>query len=422
MKVLIVSTYDQSGGAARAAFRLHGALNQYGLESRMRAMVKTGQHFTVCGPQRLREKFTSRVLFPHFVRRCEKLQHSKNENVRNLALSGAGIVDEINASDADVVNLHWVQNEMFSVKDFARIRKPLVWTLHDMWAFCGAEHYTDDGPGARWRTGYTSANRARGDRGLDLDRWVWGRKMALWKSHSHIVTPSSWLTDCVRESKLMSTWPVSTIPNPLDLSVFKPWPKEVARALFKLPADGPVVLFGAYGNDRTGRKGVDLLYKALRRLTEKKVPVHGVIFGQHAPITPPDLGMPISWTGPLADEISLALLYSAADVMVVPSRMDNLPQTATEAQSCGCPVVAFGVGGLPDIVEHEETGYLAKPFDVNDLAQGIAWVLADNERHARLSVNSRSRSHQVWETQSLVEQYKTAYQRAIQDFRLLRNA
>lgn len=416
MKTLIVSTYDLTGGAARAALRLGRALLQQGHECEILVAEKGGGEIAVRRQGGFRRVFVRRFLAPHLTPRLLRLQKSKNENTRTLAAYGTGAVDLINRSDADVVNLHWVHGDMFSVRDFMRIRKPVVWTLHDMWAFCGAEHYSDDGPAGRWRKGYTRANRDSGDKGPDLDRWVWGRKKRAWKKPLHLVTPSRWLADCCRESSLLRNWPVETIPNPLDLDLYRPWPKEVARAAFKLPLDKKLILFGAHGADRPGRKGVDLLYGAMRHLAANGVEADGVIFGQSAPENPPNVGIPLHFTGRLNDDISLALLYSAADVMVVPSRMDNLPQTGTEAQSCGCPVVAFRIGGLPDIVAHEETGYLARPFDVEDLAHGIDWVLTDPARHATLSAESRARSLREWGTASVVERHRAAYARAIADF------
>jgi glycosyltransferase involved in cell wall biosynthesis len=416
MKVLVVSTYDTAGGAARAAFRLCEALNEHGSDCRMAVLNKTSDAAFVRSEGGLRAKVTRKIVHPHLGRRLEGLQKTANENLHNLALFGTGIVDAINRSDADVVNLHWVHGEMLSVHDYMRIRKPVVWTLHDMWAFCGAEHYVDDEPGARWRGGYSRFNRDQNDRGLDLNRWVWERKRRCWQKKLNLVTPSRWLADCCRESDLLGDWPVEAIANPLDLDTFRPWPKEVARRALKLPLDKKLILFGAHGEDRSGRKGVDLLYGAMRHLIGKGIDAHGVIFGRSAPENPPDVGLPLHWTGRLNDDITLALLYSAADVMVVPSRMDNLPQTGTEAQSCGCPVVAFRIGGLPDIVEHKKTGYLAAPFDTEDLAIGIRWVIEDPARTATLSAAARARALSEWDTVGLVNRYQSTYQAAIDTF------
>lgn len=417
MKALIVSTYDKQGGAARAAQRLAEALQEHSAPCEMLVADKASDLVYVRKQTGFRRNLIRRAVSPYIIPRLVNLQKAKTGYTRTLGILGTGVVDMINRCDADVVNLHWVQGEMLSTSDFMRINKPVVWTLHDMWAFCGAEHYTDDGPAARWRGGYRKENRDPRDRGLDLDRWVWKQKARHWKKSLHLVTPSRWLADCCRESALVGTWPVEAIANPLDLEVYRPWPKDIAREAFKLPKDKKLILFGAHGADRPGRKGVDLLYAAMRRFAGNGIEAHGVIFGRTAPENPPDVGFPLHWTGRLSDDISLALLYSAADVMVVPSRMDNLPQTATEAQCCGCPVVSFRIGGLPDIVDHEKTGYLAKPFETDDLAKGIQWVLEEPKRHADLSSESRARALREWDTTKIVQSYMGAYQAAIDTFR-----
>jgi glycosyltransferase involved in cell wall biosynthesis len=319
-------------------------------------------------------------------------------------------VKRINASDADVVHLHWVQGEMLSIADIGRIKKPIVWTLHDMWAFCGAEHYTEDW---RWRDGYTPSNRPPGDGGFDLNRWTWKRKRAQWQSPMHVVTPSHWLADCARASVLMREWPVSVVPNCLDTNRWQPLEQALARRLLGLPPDVSLLLFGAMGGAADPRKGFDLLTDALHHLRGS---VHGlelVVFGQLAPQKAVDLGFPIHYTGHLHDDLSLRALYSAADALVVPSRQEAFGQTASEAHACGTPVVAFNNSGLPDIVQHQQTGYLAKAFDTQDLAEGIRWILADKTRAGALGVQARKHAVDNYSNKIVAEQYLYVYQQAL---------
>jgi glycosyltransferase involved in cell wall biosynthesis len=306
---------------------------------------------------------------------------------------------------------------MMSIEDIGRFSKPIVWTLHDMWAFSGTEHYIDDELTARWRTGYFAHNRPSNHRGLDVDSWVWHRKRRAWQQPIHIVTPSQWLADCARTSCLMRDWPIHTIPNTLDTEKFSPQDKTMARKKLGLPEDKHLVLFGSPGDEQNLRKGWDILKLALAQLSTRITNVAGVIFGQSKPVDPPQLGLPLYWMGRLNDEVTVALLYSAVDVVVVPSRQDNLPQTGTEAQTCGCPVVAFNTCGLPSVVIHQETGYLAKCFDSDDLAKGIEWVLADTERHARLSHQARERAVQLWSPDVVSKQYINVYEQAITDYK-----
>jgi glycosyltransferase involved in cell wall biosynthesis len=255
-----------------------------------------------------------------------------------------------------------------------------------MWAFCGAEHYTEK---FRWRDGYTRHNRPSYEHGFDLNRWAWQSKKKHWKTPMHIVAPSHWLADCVRESLLMRDWPVTVIPNAIDTERWQPIVQKQARELLHLPPNVPLLLFGAIGGIQDSRKGFDLLQAALFNLRCQIPELELLVFGQLSPLKHLDLGFPINYSGHLHDDVSLRLLYSAADVMVIPSRQDNLPNTGLEALACGTPVVAFNTGGLPDIVEHQKTGYLAKAFDTEDLALGIQWVLSGPDHCAKLSSNAR---------------------------------
>jgi glycosyltransferase involved in cell wall biosynthesis len=174
-----------------------------------------------------------------------------------------------------------------------------------MWAFCGAEHYTED---LRWRDGYTVNNRPAYESGFDLNRWTFVRKQNHWKRHMHIVTPSKWLADCAKNSALMSDWPISVIPNTIDTDVWQPINKTFARKLLHLPLDVPLLLFGAMGGTLDPRKGFDLLQAALNQLRGNLPGLEIVVFGQLAPVLGIDCIFPIHYTGHLHDDISLRLL------------------------------------------------------------------------------------------------------------------
>ena len=413
---VLLSKSDATGGAARASLRLHKALLDCGIDSRMRVGVKKTDLATVDGPPG-KLGMAIGLVRPYVGELLMRLQKSPNPIMHSPAILPSGIVGSLNASAADVLNLHWINNEFLTIEDIGRLRKPIVWTLHDMWPFCGAEHYAPDDIAARWRNGYLPDNRPDGHGGFDVDRWVWHRKLRAWRNQLHIVTPSCWLADCVKSSALLGGRPVAVIPNPLDTRQFQPWPKKLARQMLGLPPDAPLVLFGAIGGGADPRKGWDLLQPALVRIANELPSVESVIFGQSEPVNPPRLGLPMHWMGRLNDDVTLALLYSAADVMVVPSRQENLPQSGTEAQACGCPVVAFNCTGLPDVVVHGKTGYLAAPYDVEELANGILWVLEDRERYSHLSDAARTRAVSLWAPEVVVPQYLGVYQQAIESLR-----
>jgi glycosyltransferase involved in cell wall biosynthesis len=234
----------------------------------------------------------------------------------------------------------------------------------------------------------------------------------------HIVCPSTWMADCARRSALMRSWPITVIPHPIDLKVWAPCDQAQARSLLGLPLDRRLVLFGAIGGTGDPRKGADLLLKAHGHLKATATGIaleqlELVIFGQSRPAELPDLGFPVHYSGQLHDDISLRLLYAAADVFVIPSRQDNLPNTGIEAHACGTPVVAFRTGGLVDIVEDRITGALAEPFDPASLAAAIAWVLDDPQRRRKLGVAARQRAERLWEPARIAGLYAEVYRQAV---------
>lgn len=414
MTPLLLSHTDASDGAARAAYRLHRALIRAGLASRLKVRNKISDDWTVAGPSNKVGRVSSR-LRPALGSLLMRIQETENMNYHSGNWLPSAMANVVNASFADVVNMHWVGGETLSLRDIGRIRKPLVWTLHDMWAFCGAEHYTADDATARWRNGYSKANRPIAQRGPDIDRLVWLRKHRAWRRPMHIVTPSHWLAHCVRTSELMRDWPLTVIPNVLDTGAYQPLNRGFCRQALGLPGERKIIVFGAVGGARDRRKGHDLLVGALERLATMvdAQDVLCVVFGQSMPQNPPKFLFPTRWMGHIHDDATLALLYNAADVTVVPSRQENLPQAATEAQACGCPVVAFDCTGLPDAVVHRETGYLASAFDTADMAEGLRWILEDAGLRVALGRAARARALRLWAPEVIIPQYLRVYESAI---------
>lgn len=411
VKTILLNHSDISGGAARATYRIHHALRRNGVDSCMRVRVAIAGDWTVDGPRSKAEKLLAK-LEPLVAGLLNKTLKTGNPILHSTGIFPSRLSKELNASSADVVHLHWVNGEMMSVSDIGVIKKPVIWTLHDMWAFCGAEHYTED---TRWRDGYSATNRPVHEAGFDLNRWTFARKQKHWVRPMHIVTPSRWLGDCARQSVLMRDWPITVIPNTLDTDTWQPINKAMARALLGLPPDVPLLLFGAMGGSSDPRKGFDLLQAALGHLRGQLAGLELVVFGQLAPRDRPDIGFPIHYTGHLHDDVSLRLLYSAADVMVVPSRQEAFGQTGSEAHACGTPVVAFKATGLIDVVDHQKTGYLAKAFDASDLAAGIQWVLADAARLTKIGAAARARAVEFWSNEVVAKQYKSVYQKVLSD-------
>ncbi len=412
MRVLHVSFSDLGGGAARSAFRIHSCLVHAGVRSSMRVHIRLSEDASVMGPASRLTRAVARLRL-RGSRLLLRAQSSPQASVRTLGMLPSGLGRELNACDADVVNLHWVGFDMLSVGEIARIRKPLVWTMHDMWAFCGTEHYPPDEPDARFRGGYRTDNRGAGARGPDLDRWVWTHKRRLWRRPFQVICPSRWLAECARTSMLMRGWPVAVVPYPIDLEVYRPVRRDEARAALALPVDKRLVLFGAFGGTDDPRKGLHHLMGALQVLAGQGVPDLALVVFGNAPDRPVQVpGFQTFSLGPIHDEARLARLYAAADVFVAPSEMDNLPNTVIEALACGTPVVAFRVGGMPDMIDSDHNGYLAPAFDDAELGNCMLRALT-HQRPEALREAARSSAMERFAPPAIAAAYRHVYEQVL---------
>jgi glycosyltransferase involved in cell wall biosynthesis len=416
MKILHLSTDDFSGGASRAAYRLHTALLERGVDSTMRVLNHQTANDRVIsgrGPRTFIEKVKGRIQ-KKLRQWTERNWKTDNLIMHSFGSTSADIVNEINKSDADVVNLHWIVN-LLSIEDIGKITKPIVWTLHDMWAFCGGEHVVADDASSRFRLGYLADNRPSGESGPDLNRQAWESKKLFWATQQfNIVTPGRWMAGCARESVLFCDAPIRVIPNPIETEyLWRPIPKDFARRILGLDQNKHYVLSGSAGG-MPQLKGEDLLKQAMSKITTKMHDtIELLIFGQYQSAGHTDWPCKVHWLGPVRDDHVMALIYSAADVMIVPSRQDNLPNTAVEAHACGVPVVAFNIGGLPDIVDHQQSGWLAPAFDTDSLADGILWVLSDAQMWQLLSLNARKIAQERFSPKVVIEQYMQIYENAL---------
>jgi len=411
LRVVHVSSSDIGGGAAMSAYRLHRGLLNIGMDSQMVVSSKASDDFTVHGISGNTAKLWSRVA-NHIDQVPRKFLKTANQSLISPAWVRENTAQRILALQPDIVNLHWTQNAFLRPESLRLLgHLPVVWTLHDMWAFSGGEHYVGDD--LRYVSGYTKQNRPLGESGFDLNRWLWERKRKSWKHLSNItvVTPSRWLGACARQSALFNQYRVETIPYGLDLTRFKPTDKRLAREILNLPQDTLLLMFGAMSATSDTRKGFQFLAPALTSLARSysSDDVAVVIFGSSAPKNPVNMAFPAHYLGHLHDAISTSLAYAAADVFIAPSMEDNLPNTVLESLACGTPVVAFDIGGMPDMILHEKNGYLAKAFDVDSLASGIAWVLEDTERRTNLATFARKRSEEGFALEHQAHNYKALY-------------
>ena len=411
MRILELNATDEAGGAAKAAFRLHMGLRQLNVESRMIVLKKTGNNDEVSQipgylgdvVRGLNWRFDSLPLHLYPKR--------KFASVWSLNWIPFPVGKFILNAPADLYHLHWIGSGFIPLGLLGRLDKPVLWTLHDSWAFTGGCHLPFDCMGYRQNCG--ACPQLGSVQSNDISRWTIQRKQRVYeKMQLTIVTPSRWLAEKARESNLLRDKRIEVIPNGLDLKIFRPIDKKQARNLLQLPQDKKLILTGAVNVTNDLNKGYHLLIPALQKLAMEQGhdELELIVIGADAPAQSVPLNLKTHFMGVISDENTLAAIYSAADTFVLPSLQETLPNMIMEALACGMPCVAFDIGGIPDMIEHQRNGYLARPYSVDDLAQGIAWVLEDDQRYTQLSTRARQKVETEFELGKISGKYRDLYE------------
>lgn len=407
LRVALVATAADRGGAHVAATRLHHGLLDASVDSTYVAGFRPPGILDVGRPSSLWQR-TAFKIRSRIGQWCVNRWGPVGQGKQSINFLPSGLARRMNRSGVDVVHLHWVNNELLSIEEIGKISLPMVWTLHDMWAFCGSEHYVDDpspylGPAGSEPEEWPSR----------LAQWTWHRKRRAWAGvRPLLVAPSRWLGDLASRSRLLGQLPVEVVPYGLNLDCFRP---PVARPR---EAGSPLrIVFGAAGGASDPRKGFDLFVDAMEFLAKHlEMPAYEVIFfgaSEPSSLPPMSRSIPVRSAGFIESDEAMAKLFGEADVFVATSRLDNLPNTVLEATACGVPTVAFRIGGMPDMIDHGETGFLARPFDAADLADGIAWILADDARREAMKLMAREKAEKEFGSARQAARILEVYDRAI---------
>jgi len=406
MKILHVNTSDTHGGAARAAYRLHQALLNGNIDSKMLVQKKTSDDHTVIAPTSKFEKGIN-LLRPTLDNLpLQRYKHRSQSLFSPAWLPFSQVPKKIARINPDIVHLHWIAGTMMSVKDLTKIDKPIVWSLHDMWAFTGGEHIDEGQQHYLDRCGNSKVLKSNKDKDLSRKGWQRKRKVYTQIQDMTIVGLSDWMHQAAKSSSLLEDKNHIHLPNPIDTTAFAPFDKVEARRLFNLPIDKKLILFGAMNATSDPNKGFQHIFSALQASSLENTEL--VIFGSRQPTIPLSFKQPVHYLGQLHDNVSLRVLYNAADVMVVPSLQENLSNTIMESLACGTPVAAFDIGGNSDMIEHRNNGYLAQPFDTDDLAKGIEWVL-NAPNYQQLCDNARDKVLTHFDSHLVAKQYIALY-------------
>jgi glycosyltransferase involved in cell wall biosynthesis len=418
MKVLLLNESDINGGAARATYRLHQGLRQVGTDSQMLVRARFSRDRTVIAQQTLKTKLGPAMNFLPL-----KFYPSDKRGMFSPQWFPDDILAAVDKISPDIVALNWVCNGYLKIETIPLFKQPLVWILHDLWPLTGGCH--DDLGCDRYQDQCGRCPQLASYRDWDMSRWIWQRKARAWANLDlTIVAPSEWMANRAAASSLFRQRRIETIPHGLDTTKYHPIGQTVARDLLKLPQDRRLVLFGALDGPSNRRKGYHLLLPTLQHLAQQAVdrPIELVIFGTSQPEMLASLPFKVHLLDKLNDDVTLALAYSAADLLLVPSMQESFGQTASEALACGTPVVAFNATGLRDIIDHHQNGYLAEPFNVKDLAQGVAWVLQDQEHCQKLGQAARQKALQSFSVELQAKRYLSLFDKILRERQLLTTA
>jgi len=416
MKVTLINTSDAGGGAPAACLRLLKALRSQNMDARLLVQYKkTNEDGVYAVVKSVWGKLKARFNFLY-----ERLPfiffHERDKSVRfafSTANAGTSIKNNQLIHEADILHLHWTNSGFLSIADLKELvdtGKPIVWTLHDMWAFTGGCHYAGTCDFFTHECGNCYFLKDPGTNDISHSGWL--RKAAMYSGNKNItfVACSAWLAGVAKKSPLLKDFNITSIPNPIDTDVFSPQDELTMREEWGINPFARVVLFGAANiNDR--RKGINYLVEALNRFNTHCPDanlVEVVIFGKNKHFDVKQIPFKVIELDLITSPEELAQVYNLADVFVLPSVEDNLPNTVMEALACGTPVVAFNVGGIPEMVVHGQNGYLAEFESATDLAKGIHEMLYA-ENVAELAANARNKVLNDFNNAKVAQQYMDVY-------------
>lgn len=387
MKVLHINFVDTVGGAAIAASRHNEAMNRAGLDSKLLVVRVKGQNNKNV-ESFYQSKFKTMLkmhLYSVMSSSFSSLFHAFG--TFSYSLTSFNFHKHPLVKGADVIYLHWVNSGMLNVlgiEKILKLGKPVYWYMHDMYPFTGGCHYAMDC--MRYTKECNNCPQLNRLKYLNITSRQLKSKIKHWSKYENfkVVTPSRWLSECVKESAVFNCHEVFICPNVIDTNLFKIINKQFAREALGIKSSKRLILFGV-DSIKSDYKGWPYLCKALNNLSADEYMC--VIFGTEKDSVYHQLNMEVHFLGYLHDAYSLVLAYNACHVFVTPSLADNYPNVLLESLSCGLPCVGFNIGGIPDLIQHNVTGYLAKAKDSQGLADGIERVFSKN--YDEMSANCR---------------------------------
>lgn len=417
MKVVHINKTDAGGGAAVAALRVHRSLLRAGVDSHFlvqeQKRSEMNEHTLGRGPL-----YNLKNIYRFLKERIAIWPHEKDSNMRfnfSIANAGQSIANNPVVQEADIIHLHWVNQGFLSIESLEEIfalGKPVVWTLHDMWPFTGGCHYAGTCFEFNEHCGYCPFLKDK--KKDDLSYMTYTAKRDIYsKANLSVVTCSRWLATMAKASSMLRTKNVTTIPNPIDTNFYRPMDRKKCREELGLPTDKKLILFGA-ANILDFRKGFRYLEEALTIIQDNFPAISErmelVVFGKLEKNWTNRFSFKIHSMDFISDPLKLVKLYNASDTFILPSLQDNLPNTVVESLCCGTPVVGFSIGGIPEMITHMETGFLAEVKNSLSLANGIYNMLFFSQ-HQREKV--RESAINMFAEQTVANQYIDVYNKVL---------
>lgn len=401
MKVTHLNYSDSKGGASIAAKRIHASQVRYGIDSEFIVHKKSTDDADVL---KLRSYPSTIIRDLQYRLESKFMQAFLNlDDQCSLSVFPSTNPKIINSLESDIVNLHWINAGMLSIYEISKIVKPKVWTLHDMWPFSSIEHYPKSD---FWKSDFPEYPQSKY---LNFEkfikRYAFESKKLAWHESFPIVAPSNWMKEQVRQSKLMKDWPIYVINNPIDLKKWNAKSKQLARTKLHLPQNKKLVLFGSSGGINDKRKGFSDLLNSLRYINEK---IELVIFGNKHSLKDLDT-VRVHQMGYINDSQILNWIYSACDLLAIPSKVDNFPNTILESMASATPVVGYSIGGIPELISHKNNGYLVEKDSHKDLAKGIEWILEHNNNNI-IGSNARMWAEKNFSYEECCQKYLNLYE------------
>jgi glycosyltransferase involved in cell wall biosynthesis len=418
LKILHLNTYDVTGGAAQATYRLHTGLRRLGHDSSLLVVEKKSNDPTVLrlvpGGD-IANRVRRRLRHERISRSFSRYRNTRPTGYELFSNDRTIYADDLRLQlpRCDVINLHWIAGFLDYRSFFSAVPKsvPIFWRLSDMNPMTGGCHF-DHGCGKHNSACGASPQLGSKDSN-DLSRQIWRRKEETFKAlepeRLRFIALNRWMADLIARSPILRKFQVTVIPNGVDTEVFAPRDRKASREVLGIPQHSRVILFVADSIENR-RKGFAELLGALNQLECAEDLFLLSVGGGSS-----ELGsrIPYLHIGHVENRRFLSMVYSAADVYVIPSLQDNQPNTVLEAMACSTPVVAFDAGGISDMVRDGITGLLIPVGDVRGLRNALQSVLADL---GKLTVMGRACRNLVlteYTLQTQVRRYVDFYEKGL---------